>query len=94
MATDSGRERTGSVSRIIKAPRRTIYQAFLDPEALVPWLPPAGMQGRIHAFDARSAGAYRMSLTDVRSDRSRRGKTCENTDSRARTGATASCGDP
>jgi hypothetical protein len=28
------------VSRLIKASRRTIYQAFLDPDALVSWLPP------------------------------------------------------
>jgi uncharacterized protein YndB with AHSA1/START domain len=51
-----------SVSRIIKAPRRTLYQAFVDPQALVAWLPPQGMTGHVHAFDARQGGTYRMFL--------------------------------
>jgi uncharacterized protein YndB with AHSA1/START domain len=80
MATQSGPERSTCVSRIIKAPRRTIYQAFLDPEALVSWLPPGGMEGRVSEFDAREGGAYRMSLTYVESDHSPRGKTSEHTD--------------
>jgi uncharacterized protein YndB with AHSA1/START domain len=80
MTTKSDQERSTCVSRIIKAPRRTIYQAFLDPEALVSWLPPGGMKGRVYAFDAREGGAYRMSLTYVESDHSSRGKTSEHTD--------------
>jgi|SRR5208337_2989404 len=80
MATKSDQERSTCVSRIIKAPRLTIYQAFLDPEALVSWLPPRGMKGRVYAFDAREGGAYRMSLTYVESDHSPRGKTSEHTD--------------
>lgn len=62
MAAESG-ERSTRVSRIIKAPRRTIYRAFLDPESLVSWLPPAGVKGRVYEFDARAGGGYRMSLT-------------------------------
>ena len=80
MATESGQERSTCVSRIIKAPRRTIYRAFLDPEALVSWLPPAGMKGRVYEFDAREGGAYRMSLTYVDSNHSPRGKTSEHAD--------------
>jgi uncharacterized protein YndB with AHSA1/START domain len=80
MATKSGQASSTRVSRIIKAPRRTIYQAFLDPQALVSWLPPAGMKGRVHEFDAREGGAYRMSLTYVESDHSPRGKTSDHTD--------------
>ena len=80
MVTKSGQTRTTRVSRIIKAPRRRIYQAFVDPQALVSWLPPAGMKGRVHAFDAREGGAYRMSLTYVELDHSPRGKTSEHTD--------------
>jgi hypothetical protein len=33
----------------------------MDPDVLVAWLPPARMTGRIHAFDARVGGGYRMS---------------------------------
>ena len=80
MATKSGQERSTRVSRIIKAPRRTIYQAFLDPQALVSWLPPAGMKGRVYEFDVRAGGAYRMSLTYVESGHSPRGKTSDHTD--------------
>ncbi|MDR3533294.1 MAG: SRPBCC family protein [Rhodopila sp.] len=80
MATESGREKGTCVSRVIKAPRRTIYQAFLDPKALVSWLPPEGMKGHVYAFDAREGGAYRMSLTYVEPDHSARGKTSEHAD--------------
>jgi len=80
MATGSGQERNTRVSRFIKAPRRAIYQAFLDPEALVSWLPPEAMKGRVYEFDAREGGAYRMSLTYLKSDHSPRGKTSEHTD--------------
>lgn len=69
-----------SVSRIIKAPRRTLYQAFMDPQALVKWLPPQGMRGHVDAFDARQGGAYRMALTYEERDHAVRGKTTEHSD--------------
>lgn len=40
-------------SKIAKTPPHAVYEAFMDPEALVAWLPPQGMVGRIDAFDAR-----------------------------------------
>ena len=49
-------------SRVIRAPPEELYAAFLDPTALIEWLPPAEMTGEIHAFDARVGGGYRMSL--------------------------------
>ncbi|MFS0647344.1 hypothetical protein [Siminovitchia sp. 179-K 8D1 HS] len=51
MNNKSNRIRTAS--RIIKAKPQAVYQAFMDPKALVTWLPPIGMEGRIDAFDAR-----------------------------------------
>jgi uncharacterized protein YndB with AHSA1/START domain len=78
--TTGSHERDTSVSRIIKAPRRTIYQAFLDPEALVSWLPPKGMKGHVYAFDAREGGAYRLSLTYEGSNHPAPGKTSEHAD--------------
>lgn len=51
------------VSRIIRAPRQTIYRACLDPAALAAWRVPDGMTARLHAFDGREGGTYRMSLT-------------------------------
>jgi uncharacterized protein YndB with AHSA1/START domain len=50
------------VSRIIEARPEELYAAFMDPAALVAWLPPAEMTGEIHAFDARVGGGYRMSI--------------------------------
>ena len=49
-------------SRIVKARPEEVYAAFMDPDVLVAWLPPARMTGKIHAFDARVGGGYRMSL--------------------------------
>jgi uncharacterized protein YndB with AHSA1/START domain len=47
---------------VIRAAARDVYAAFVDPDALVAWLPPDGMTGRMHAFDARVGGGYEMSL--------------------------------
>lgn len=52
-----------SVTRAIRAPREDVYQAFLDPDAVAAWLPPAGMHGTVHRFDPREGGAFRISLT-------------------------------
>lgn len=54
--------RTDRASRLIKAPAAKVYAAFLDPQALVRWLPPEGMSGAMLAFDARAGGGYRMAL--------------------------------
>jgi uncharacterized protein YndB with AHSA1/START domain len=80
MTNASGKKRTDSASRVIKASPQTIYRAFEDPGALVSWLPPKGMKGHIYEFDARAGGAYRMSLTYVGTDHSTKGKTSEHAD--------------
>ena len=67
-------------SRIIKARPEALYAAFMDPAALVEWLPPAEMTGRIHTFDARVGGGYRMSLFYPPNERSSRGKTSDRED--------------
>ena len=66
-------------SKIIQAPPHAVYWAFMDPEALVAWLPPKGMEGRVDAFDAREGGTYRMTLTYTDSDHPT-GKTSDNSD--------------
>jgi uncharacterized protein YndB with AHSA1/START domain len=68
------------VSRIIKALRKTIYQAFLDPEAVSSWLAPDTMRGRVHTFDPREGGQFRISLTYQNPGDSQRGKTAGDTD--------------
>ena len=54
--------RTDRASRLIDAPLAILYRAFIDPEALVRWLPPEGMTGEMLAFDAKAGGGYRMAL--------------------------------
>lgn len=73
-------KRTDYASRVIKARPETIYQAFVDPKALVAWLPPKGMRGEIHLFDVREGGTYRMTLTYDGAEQSIPGKTSDNTD--------------
>jgi uncharacterized protein YndB with AHSA1/START domain len=67
-------------SRIIRALPEKLYAAFLDPAALIDWLPPAEMTGEIHEFDARVGGGYRMSLFYPPDECAFRGKTSDRED--------------
>jgi uncharacterized protein YndB with AHSA1/START domain len=52
-------ERAGAwtrTSRVISARPEELYAAFLDPTALIDWLPPAEMTGEVREFDARVRG--------------------------------------
>jgi uncharacterized protein YndB with AHSA1/START domain len=77
MTGERGRTRT---SRLVHASAERIYAAFVDADALVAWLPPAGMTGAMHAFDPRVGGGYRMSLYYPSDERRVRGKTAERED--------------
>jgi uncharacterized protein YndB with AHSA1/START domain len=48
---------------VINAPRRAVYQAFLDADAVASWLAPDNMRGKVHTFEAWEGGQIRMSLT-------------------------------
>lgn len=54
--------RVDAAKRLIAAPAGAVYRALLDPKALARWLPPAGMAGRVDAFDPRPGGAFEMTL--------------------------------
>ncbi len=69
-----------TVSKIIRAPRHAVYKACLDPAALAKWRVPDNMTARVHAFEAREGGKYRMSLTYRDPQQSPGGKTSEDTD--------------
>ncbi|HVQ07144.1 MAG TPA: SRPBCC family protein [Allosphingosinicella sp.] len=69
--------RTDTASRRIAAPPDAIYRAFVDPGALMAWLPPEGMTGRTLLFEPWEGGRYRIALihegegrgkTDARTD--------------------------
>jgi uncharacterized protein YndB with AHSA1/START domain len=80
MAEASTRAGDPRVSRMIKAPRHTIYQAFLDRQAVAAWMAPDTMRGHVHTFDPREGGQFRISLTYRNPGEAQRGKTAEDTD--------------
>src|SRR5262245_62437084 len=55
---------TVRLHRVLRAPAERVYRAFLDPEAMVKWLPPHGFTAKVHATDVRVGGSYRMSFTN------------------------------
>jgi uncharacterized protein YndB with AHSA1/START domain len=54
--------RTDSAQRLIAASPRKIFEAFVDAAALMAWLPPAGMTGRVLEFEPREGGRYKIEL--------------------------------
>ena len=56
--------------RVLRAPPERVYRAFLDPDAMVKWLPPHGFTGKVHQIDARVGGSYKMSFTNFNSGNS------------------------
>jgi uncharacterized protein YndB with AHSA1/START domain len=54
--------RTDTASLVIAAKPHTIYRAFADPDALMAWLPPGNMTGRVLEYDFREGGRYRIEL--------------------------------
>ena len=50
------------IHRVLRAAPEKVYRAFLDPEAMVKWLPPNGFTGKVHRLDARVGGSYKMSF--------------------------------
>lgn len=87
MTNHSSNKRMDTASRTIKASPQAIYNAFVDSQALVMWLPPKGMKGRIFEFDPRAGGTYRMSLTYLENNRTTQGKTSIQTSSKEVFGA-------
>ncbi len=56
---------TVRIHRVLRAPPARVYRAFLDPDALVKWLPPHGFTAKVHHLDARVGGHYKMSFTNL-----------------------------
>ena len=55
---------TVRLHRVFSAPPDRVYRAFLEPDAMVKWLPPYGFTGKVHSMDAKVGGGYRMSFTN------------------------------
>jgi uncharacterized protein YndB with AHSA1/START domain len=50
--------------RVLRAPAERVYRAFIDPDAMVKWLPPHGFTAKVHESNPRVGGGYRMSFTN------------------------------
>ena len=61
---------TVRLHRVLRATPEKIYQAFLDADAMVKWLPPNGFTGKVHHLDAKVGGTYKMSFTNFTTGRS------------------------
>ncbi|HSP13206.1 MAG TPA: SRPBCC family protein [Thermoanaerobaculia bacterium] len=51
------------IRRRINAPRAAVYRALLDAGAVSTWMVPDGMTSKVHTFEAREGGSFRISLT-------------------------------
>lgn len=56
--------------RVLKSTPDKLYRAFLDPDAMVKWLPPHGFTGKVHHLEAKVGGTFRMSFTNFGSGNS------------------------
>ena len=63
-------ENTVKLHRVLRAPAQRIYRAFLDPDAMVKWLPPHGFTGKVHHIKAEVGGTYKMSFTNFTTGKS------------------------
>src|SRR5579884_1192793 len=58
---------TVRLHRVLRSTPERIYRAFLDPDAMVKWLPPNGFTGKVHHLDAKVGGTYKMSFKNFTS---------------------------
>src|SRR5436190_17239248 len=56
--------------RVLRAEPERIYRAFLDPDAMVKWLPPNGFTGKVHEMNATVGGGHKMSFTNFTTGKS------------------------
>jgi uncharacterized protein YndB with AHSA1/START domain len=49
-------------SRVFRAPRKLVYDAFADPKQVVEWWGPQGFTTTIHEMDLRAGGTWRLTM--------------------------------
>src|SRR6185295_7165320 len=55
---------TVRLHRVLRTSPEKLYRAFLDPDAMVKWLPPHGFTAKVHQMDARVGGGHKISFTN------------------------------
>lgn len=55
---------TGTIKlhRVLRATPERVYRAFLEPDAIVRWLPPYGFTCTVHHMEAKVGGTHKMSF--------------------------------
>ncbi len=53
------------ITREFDAPPARVFRAHTDPDLVVQWLGPRGMEMRIDSYDCRTGGAYRYVHSDA-----------------------------
>jgi uncharacterized protein YndB with AHSA1/START domain len=59
---------TVNLHRVFKAPVSRVFRAFSSAEAKEVWLPPFGFICKVHSFDFKEGGQYKMSFTNFTND--------------------------
>jgi uncharacterized protein YndB with AHSA1/START domain len=55
---------TVKLHRVFTAPPEKAFKAFTDPDAMASWLPPYGFVCKVHAFEMKVGGTYKMSFSN------------------------------
>jgi uncharacterized protein YndB with AHSA1/START domain len=50
--------------RVVRSTPEKVYRAFLDAAAMSKWLPPHGFTCKVHHFEAKVGGTFKMSFTN------------------------------
>ncbi|HOR27128.1 MAG TPA: SRPBCC family protein [Candidatus Sumerlaeota bacterium] len=57
-------ENTVRLHRVLRAAPERVYRAFVEPDALIRWMPPYGFTAQIEQMDVRVGGTFKMSFTN------------------------------
>ncbi len=57
-------DRSVRLHRVLKSKAERVYRAFLNPEAVVKWLPPHGFTCKVDHINATVGGTFKMSFTN------------------------------
>ncbi|KAF2343125.1 SRPBCC family protein [Flavobacterium tistrianum] len=53
-----------TLHRVLAASPEKVFRAFADADAIASWLPPFGFVCKVHQFDFKAGGVYKMSFTN------------------------------
>lgn len=57
-------DRTVRLHRVLPTRPEKVYKAFIDADAKARWLPPNGFTCKVHEWNPKTGGAYKMSFTN------------------------------